>query len=265
MSNESDQVEKLIAALSSPLERTHGAFLGPHPVVRKFPGLDDAAYAALRDDIQVNGQRKAIGIYQGYIWDGRARYDACRDLGIVPKVWILRVRDPIIYLLQRHKNRFGLPQTAERTAALEVLRSVEDAEWLRQVKRRRDEWLKFARDEFRQSIKVARPCMACGLDREYSHAHHVVPLGLQYELGLDQAIQDHDWLCAVHHKMMHRLWSAVITPTNRNLNFDHEGLYQPEPKRSHARKAHELFENGYRLFASLGGVSQRRNWDMVRP
>lgn len=260
-----DKVEKLIAGLAAPLEIQHGPFQAVHPLIRKFPPLDDVAYNELCDDIQKNGQRKAIGIFQGYIWDGRARYDACRDLKIVPKIWILRVRDPVIYLLQRHRDRFGLPSTTERTAALAVLRDVDNREWLVAVKRRRDEWLKFARDEFRQSIKMSQPCQACGLDREYSHAHHSLPLGIQYEMGLSDPIQEHDWLCAVHHKLVHKLWSEQLTPTNRNFEIEITLKYWSEPKRSHALAAAAIFRRGYKLFSDMGGIGQRGNWDMVRP
>lgn len=258
-------MEEFIVHLAAPLERNAGPFQEAHPIIRKFPTLNHAAYSALRDDIRQNGQRKAIGIFQGYIWDGRARYEICRDLEVVPKVWILRVRDPIIYLLQRHHDKYGLPQTPERTAALSVLREVDNRDWLAAVKRRRDEWLKTARDEFRQSVKVGQACQACGLDREYSHAHHSLPLGIQYELGLGTAIQEHDWLCSVHHKMVHTFWSRQLTPTRRNYHAGDVLNYWPEPKRAHALAAKEIFERGYKLFSDLGGVSQGRNWDMVRP
>lgn len=257
--------EDLIAHLAAPIEIQCGPFQEVHPLIRKFSPVDDAAYVALRDDIQKNGQRKAIGLFQGYIWDGRARYDICRELQIVPKVWILRVRDPIIYLLQRHHDRYGTPQTPERTAALGVLRGVDSREWLAAVKARRDQWLKIARDEFRQSVKVGRACQACGLDREYSHAHHSLPLSIQYELGLSTAIQEHDWLCSVHHKMVHKLWSEQLTPTHRNHEAGIILKYWPEPKHTHALAAKAIFERGYKLFSDLGGVSQGRNWDMVRP
>jgi hypothetical protein len=260
-----DNFEDLIAHLAAPIELQRGPFQEIHPLIRRFPAMDDASYAALRDDIQKNGQRKAIGIFQGYIWDGRARYDVCRDLQIVPKIWILRVRDPIIYLLQRDNKKYGLPNTAERKAATAVLREVDSREWLAAVKARRDDWLKGARDQFRQYVKVAQACQACGLDREYSHAHHSLPLGVQYEMGLREAIQEHDWLCSVHHKMVHRLWSEQLTPTRRNYEAGIILKYWPEPKRTHALAANDIFERGYKLFSDLGGVSQRRNWDMVRP
>jgi hypothetical protein len=260
-----DHVEKLIASVAQPLERTHGPFQAVHPIIRKFPAVGGTDYNTLRDDIQKNGQRKAIGIYQGYIWDGRARYDACRDLQIIPKIWMLRVRDPIIYLLQRHRDRYGLPRTPERETALEVLREVEQREWQAEVKRRHNEWLKFARDEFQQTVKVSRCCAACGLDHEYSHAHHSVPLSVQYEMGLDRAIQDHDWLCSVHHKMVHKLWSSALTPTHRNYEAGLMLKYELEPKRTQSLAAGAVFERGFKLFTDMGGVSQGRHWEMVRP
>lgn len=55
-----------------------------HPIADIFPRMSAAEYAALRDDIQKNGQREPIWVWNGQIIDGRHRAQACEELGIEP-------------------------------------------------------------------------------------------------------------------------------------------------------------------------------------
>lgn len=235
-----------------------------HPILREFEDPHTAeSLEALREDIRRNGQRKAIAMYQGYVWDGVARYNACVALGLVPRVHILR-GDPIIYLIHRHDSvRYGAPNSPERTAALAILNRIYDKEWKEKYRGTRAEWKGFARDEFRQVYKISQPCAVCALARDYSEAHHLLPLNVQYEIGIETAVQDYDWLCHVHHKMVHRLWSAYLTPTRRNEEFPDYVKYVAKPE--HADKARAVFDRGFDLFKVAGGVASRGNWSMVAP
>lgn len=47
--------------------------------------IEGSKFEALKKDILENGQRNKITIYNGEILDGRNRYRACNELGIVPK------------------------------------------------------------------------------------------------------------------------------------------------------------------------------------
>src|SRR6266566_854503 len=51
-----------------------------HPVTALFPPLSDEDYRALRDDINTNGLREAIWVYEGQVIDGAHRLRACREL-----------------------------------------------------------------------------------------------------------------------------------------------------------------------------------------
>lgn len=253
------------------MQLTMGAITPPvlplrwsHPVVQQFPPMPADQYAELREDIRRNGQRRAIGMYQGYVWDGRSRYNACVELGLVPKLWILRVRDPIIYLLERHPERYGAPRSPERTAALNALRQIETYEWIVEAKRRREEWMEHARSEFRKLYKVSRPCCVCGLGHHYSHAHHSLPLNIQYDIGVASPIQEYDWLCHLHHKHVHRLFAANFTPTRRNVDHPHALKYEIRDAAVLAR-LEAVFNRGLALFAAVGGIAERGNWNMVRP
>ena len=56
-----------------------------HPAADAWPMMDDQRYEELRADIEMNGQREPITLYDGMILDGRNRYRACIDLGIEPE------------------------------------------------------------------------------------------------------------------------------------------------------------------------------------
>ncbi len=55
-----------------------------HPLCSLFPRLEGEAFETLKADIQANGQRQDIILYEGKILDGGNRYRACLELGIEP-------------------------------------------------------------------------------------------------------------------------------------------------------------------------------------
>lgn len=238
-----------------------------HPIVAQFPSVGDAEYQALLEDIRKNGQRKAVCMFQGMIWDGRARYDACVALGLVPRVWSFNRGDPTIYLLERHRDRFGLPRTPERTAALALLDKIESKEWKAEAVKRRDEWIADARRGFAERHRmVPQPCAVCGLAGEYSHAHHSLPLSVQYSLGVDEPVQDHDWLCHVHHKLIHQRIGAHLIGSRQYAGDDYAYRYKsPEDAGRAAAALDAVFEKARRLFVDVGGVPVRGNWAMLSP
>lgn len=52
----------------------------PHPIAEIFPMMDAETFEAFKADIQANGIREPIVIWQGQILDGRNRYKACTEL-----------------------------------------------------------------------------------------------------------------------------------------------------------------------------------------
>ncbi len=82
---EADCIERRIRA-----ERELGKILRTsdpeiHPVANILPELDGAGYEGLKDSIRELGLINPIWLCDGKIVDGRARYRACKDLGIVPQ------------------------------------------------------------------------------------------------------------------------------------------------------------------------------------
>lgn len=59
--------------------------LSAHPLAELVPSMTNAEYIALRDDIDENGQREPLTLYEGKILDGQHRYRACQELGLEPK------------------------------------------------------------------------------------------------------------------------------------------------------------------------------------
>ncbi len=57
-----------------------------HPATEIFPIMDEASFAALVSDIELNGQVEPILVRDGQVIDGRHRLRACEQLGIEPLV-----------------------------------------------------------------------------------------------------------------------------------------------------------------------------------
>jgi hypothetical protein len=225
-----------------------------HPVANRFPSIDGDAFKALVDDIRKNGQRRPIALFQGQVWDGRARLDACRQLGIQPKYLLIRRRDPIIYLIQRH-DRYGAPRSPERTEALKVLQEIDTPDFRTAAKKARAEWIAEARRDFRNFVaKKYEPCAACGKHIEFVHAHHSLPLNIQFDMGIESANHDHDWLCPVHHRIVHAFVSIYIIGSRNGEILDNIPPHLDEDWASSER----VFRRGMNLFEQYGG--QEVSW-----
>jgi hypothetical protein len=61
-----------------------------HPIANKFPMIGNIELKNLTDDLEKNGQKKAIALLDGMIWDGRARAIACERLGSKPRYRIIK-------------------------------------------------------------------------------------------------------------------------------------------------------------------------------
>lgn len=190
-----------------------------HPVVRSFQTMDDPLYSVLKQDISARGQRLPIVLYEGMIWDGRARYNACAELRIKPWLVPLRREDPVPHYIKANYERCGQPRSAERSALVDTLMAAGSPQGRGEASVRRKAWLRNARAEFRDFIRErSQPCAICGYDPEVTHAHHSFPLALQFECGVRDAIHDYQWLCPRHHKRVHILLSGWLLES-RDLSF----------------------------------------------
>lgn len=193
--------------------------LNVHPVVSMMHPSSPARRAALLRDMSQYGQRVPIVLVDGMIWDGRARYEICRELGLTPWLVPLRGKGPIELYIYANMQRAGAPNSPTRLAMIEELSAIFDSRTVAEMGSRRDRWLRAARAEFKREWPLnPEPCLVCGQHTAFAHAHHQFPLAVQYECGVDQPSHDHDWLCPVHHQRVHMFLSGYLLGA-RDLSF----------------------------------------------
>jgi 16S rRNA G966 N2-methylase RsmD len=87
-----------------------------HPLAALIPPMRADDYAALRDDIAMNGLQQPIVLYEHKILDGRHRYRACLELGIAPRTIDYTGDAPLAYVVSANIARRHL--TADQRAML---------------------------------------------------------------------------------------------------------------------------------------------------
>lgn len=79
-----------------------------HPLSAAFPAMSADDMQALKDDIEVSGQREPIVLFEGQVIDGWHRYQACTSLMLpVKSIELQADEDPVAFvkslnLLRRH-------------------------------------------------------------------------------------------------------------------------------------------------------------------
>ena len=98
--------------------------LTQHPLSAAFPAMSADDFAALKDDIERNGQREPVIVFEGMVLDGWHRYRACTDLGIKAQQFTFpEGKDPVAFVLSQNLHRRHLT-ASQRAAAV-----VSCAEW----------------------------------------------------------------------------------------------------------------------------------------
>mgnify|MGYP002737191602 CR=1 FL=1 len=92
-----------------------------HPLSAAFPGLNEEDFRGLIDDIDANGVREKIVVYEGMILDGWHRYSACMELS-VKNIPMLEYEgdDPVGFVLSKNLHRRHL-DASQRAFALAQL------------------------------------------------------------------------------------------------------------------------------------------------
>ena len=89
-----------------------------HPLSAAFPAMSDEDFQALKDDIEVNGQREPVMLFEGMVLDGWHRYRACAELGLsVEKFTFSATDDPVAFVLSHNLHRRHL-SASQRAAAV---------------------------------------------------------------------------------------------------------------------------------------------------
>lgn len=94
-----------------------------HPLSAAFPAMSADDFQALKDDIEVNGQREPVMVFDGMVLDGWHRYRACVELGVKPTQFTFTDDDPVAFVLSHNLHRRHL-SASQRAAAV-----VSCAEW----------------------------------------------------------------------------------------------------------------------------------------
>jgi chromosome segregation ATPase len=77
-----------------------------HPLSKAFPPMPDEQFKALVDDVDLNGLRNPILIYQGKILDGWHRYQACVELNVKKmRMADWEGDDPVAFVLSQNLHR----------------------------------------------------------------------------------------------------------------------------------------------------------------
>ena len=81
-----------------------------HPAAELFPMMPPDQYEAFKEDIRKNGFQQEIVLYKGEILDGRNRYKAAVELGMLDDLWIGEMDedyefDPYQWVISRNLHR----------------------------------------------------------------------------------------------------------------------------------------------------------------
>jgi hypothetical protein len=97
------------------------ANLGVHPAAMLFPMMKGAEFGALVEDIETNGLREPIVVYQEQILDGRNRLRACELAGVEPRFveWD-GVGSPLGFVVSRNLHRRHLNESQRSVIGAQV-------------------------------------------------------------------------------------------------------------------------------------------------
>jgi len=94
--------------------------LQPHQFADLFPMMEGTEFAALRDDIKANGLHDRIVLFEGKILDGRNRYRACIESGVVPEMIEFETElagDPLQWVISKNLKRRHLNESQRAMVA----------------------------------------------------------------------------------------------------------------------------------------------------
>lgn len=66
-----------------------------HPIARIAPEMPEEQFEAFKGDVEANGQKEAITLFEDMILDGRARQRACQELGIPARYKVYKAQDTL--------------------------------------------------------------------------------------------------------------------------------------------------------------------------
>jgi len=96
-----------------------------HPIADIFPLMSGEEFALLVDDIETNGLREPIWLYEGKILDGRNRYNACKELDLhietIKDIKYYSGNDPLGFVFSANFYRRHLNESQRASVAARIL------------------------------------------------------------------------------------------------------------------------------------------------
>ena len=97
--------------------------LDVHPLAEKIPAMTSDEFVDLTSDIEANGLREPIWLYEGKILDGRHRYMACVKLNLKAETRLYEGDNPLAFVISMNIHRRHLTAEAKRELIAELLKA----------------------------------------------------------------------------------------------------------------------------------------------
>ena len=91
-----------------------------HPLANIFPLIQGKEFVELKKDIQENGLHEPIVMYDGEILDGRNRFRACQETGVMPRYVHYTGGDPVAYVISLNLHRRHLSESQRAMVAAKL-------------------------------------------------------------------------------------------------------------------------------------------------
>ncbi len=91
-----------------------------HSLADIFPLMEGEEFETLKQDIFEQGLNNPVVLLEDKILDGRNRYRACVELGIVPDYIHFRKSDPLAYVISQNLQRRHLSETGRSMVAAKI-------------------------------------------------------------------------------------------------------------------------------------------------
>ncbi len=153
--------------------------------------------------------------------DGRNRFKACEELGVKPEFLEYAGNNPLSDVISWNLKRRHLSESQRAIIAANVLKYQKSIKDEKQIVK--NNWIKSARKSFNAGEKQA--CHVCEKYKSVAHAHHIIPLSIQFDLGFPLPDQSYVWLCPNHHALAHLYIESLVN----NIGVSPEG-FSPEEK-----------------------------------
>lgn len=91
-----------------------------HELAEIFPRMVGEDFVNLKQDIKENGLREAIWLFEGKVLDGRNRFYACQEVGVVPEFREYTGDNPLAFVISLNLKRRHLSESQRAMVAASI-------------------------------------------------------------------------------------------------------------------------------------------------